>query len=58
LRAALHDLAVSLTDQERADAVGRYLLHLDEELATSPLDELDRAMARRADRQGLGVSRP
>ena len=58
LRAALHDLAVSLKDQERADAVGRYLLHLDDELAHSQLDELDRTMARRGDRQGLGVSRP
>lgn len=58
LRAALRDLAVSLTNAERADAVGRYLLHLDDELAHSNLDELDRAMARRGDRQGLGVSRP
>lgn len=58
LRAALNDLAVSLDDKERADAVGRYLLHLDDDLAQSNLDEPDRAMARRGDRQGLGVSRP
>jgi uncharacterized membrane protein len=58
LRAALKDLAVSSGNKERAEAVERYLQHLDDELAHSNLDELDRAMARRGDRQGLGVSRP
>jgi hypothetical protein len=42
---------------ERADAVRRYLLHLDLGIERSPFDEKDRATARQEDRQGLGMTR-
>jgi uncharacterized membrane protein len=56
LRTALVDLIDSLPTK-RADAVRHYLAHLDLVIEHSPLDTEDRAMARREDRQGLGLSR-
>ncbi len=58
LHAALHDLIGALADADRVDQVRKYLDHLNDELAHSNLDALDRTMARQGDRQGLGVSRP
>jgi hypothetical protein len=43
--------------QERANAVRRYLDHLDLAIERSPFDAQDRVMARQEDRQGLGLSR-
>jgi len=57
MRSALNDLLASLTNVDRVDAVRLYLRHLDDTVAHSGLDELDRAMAMREDRQGLGVTR-
>lgn len=57
LRAALNDIAGSLNDVERADAVRTYLRHVDDGISHSNLDELDRNSAFQGDRQGLGVSR-
>ncbi len=58
LRAALIGLSESLPSQERANAVRRYLDHLDLVIESSPFDAQDRIMARQEDRQGLGLSRP
>jgi uncharacterized membrane protein len=57
LRSALVDLAASLTNVERADAVHRYLKHLDLVIERSALDDEDRVKARQEDRQGLGLTR-
>ena len=57
LRAALVGLTDSLSSAERADAVRRYLEHLDLVIEHSTLDAEDRLMARQEDRQGLGLSR-
>jgi uncharacterized membrane protein len=56
LRSALMSLADSLSITERAEAVRRYLKHLDFGIEQSPLDAEDRVMARHGDRQGLGLS--
>jgi uncharacterized membrane protein len=58
LRAALTGVAGATTTSERAEAVQRYLKHLDLVIEHSPLDSEDRAMALQEDRQGLGLSRP
>ena len=55
LRSALIGLANSLPSADRADAVRRYLKHLDGGIERSPLDPEDRVMARQGDRQGLGL---
>jgi uncharacterized membrane protein len=57
LRAALVSLADSLSSAERVSAVKRYLEHLDQIVAHSPLDAQDRLMAQLEDPQGLGLSR-
>lgn len=57
LRSTLVELAASLTSPERADAVRRYLAHLDLVIERSPLDDHDRITARQEDRQGLGLTR-
>jgi uncharacterized membrane protein len=57
LRAALVGLIESLSDDERAGTVRRYLEHLDLVIERSLLDPEDRIMARQEDRQGLGLSR-
>jgi uncharacterized membrane protein len=57
LRSTLIELAASLTSPERADAVRRYLAHLDLVIERSPLDDHDRITARQEDRQGLGLTR-
>jgi uncharacterized membrane protein len=57
LRSALVGLTESLSNAERVDAVERYLQHLNQIIAHSPLDAQDRLMARLEDPQGLGLSR-
>jgi uncharacterized membrane protein len=57
LRSALVGLTDSLSSGERADAVRRYLQHLDLVIEHSTLDAEDRLMAHQEDRQGLGLSR-
>jgi len=57
LRSALVGLTQSLSSAERVDAVKRYLEHLDQIIAHSPLDPQDRLMAQLEDPQGLGLSR-
>ena len=57
MRSALVGLADSLPSQERAEAVRRYLEHLDRDIEASPFDAEDRRMARQEDRQGIGLSR-
>ncbi len=57
LRSTLVELATSLASAERADAVRRYLKHLDLVIERSPLDDEDRLKARQEDRQGLGLTR-
>jgi uncharacterized membrane protein len=57
LRAALTGLADSTTIAARAEAVQRYLTHLDLVIERSSLDSEDKAMALQEDRQGLGLSR-
>ncbi len=57
LRSTLVELAEQVTDETRLAAVQRDLKHLDQAIESSPLDAEDRAMARREDRQGLGLSR-
>jgi|SRR5262245_31704975 len=57
MRSALVNLAASAPNAERAGVVRRYLEHLDLVIERSPLDSLDRLMARQEDRQGLGLSR-
>src|SRR5262249_50863116 len=56
LRSALADLTEVVPDGERTDAVKRYVEHLDRAIDQSPLDAIDRIMARQEDRQGLGLS--
>jgi uncharacterized membrane protein len=57
LRSALIGLAESTASGDGADAVRKYLAHLDLAIGNSPFDADDRAMAQREDRQGLGLSR-
>jgi uncharacterized membrane protein len=57
LRAALVGLAEAMTIPSRAEAVQRYLDHLDLAIERSALDPQDRATALQEDRQGLGLSR-
>ena len=57
MKAALVGLAEALPSQERAEAVGRYLAHLDRVVGASPFDIEDKRMARQEDRQGIGLSR-
>jgi uncharacterized membrane protein len=57
LRAALASIADSPLGMARADAVQRYIRHLDLVIQSSTLDTQDRIMARQEDRQGLGLSR-
>jgi len=57
MRSALNDLLGSLTNPDRTDAVRRYLHHLDDTVAHSELDALDRATALQEDPQGIGSSR-
>ncbi len=57
LRSTLTELAASQPSPERADAVRRYLRHLDLVIERSPLDDEDRVTARQEDRQGLGLTR-
>ena len=57
LRAALTGLAGSTTIAARAEAVERYLKHLDLVIERSPLDPEDKATAQQEDPQGLGLSR-
>ena len=57
MRSALVGLLDSLPSQERADAVRRYLKHLDHSVEASPFDLEDRRMALKEDRQGIGLSR-
>jgi uncharacterized membrane protein len=57
MRSALTGIAESLASAERADAVRRYLSHLDLAIERSPFDAEDRLIARQEDRQGLGLTR-
>jgi uncharacterized membrane protein len=57
LRSTLVELAALQTNVERADAVRRYLTHLDVVIERSPFDAEDRLKARQEDRQGLGITR-
>jgi Predicted membrane protein (DUF2254) len=57
LRSVLVGLADSLSSTERANAVRRYLEHLDLVIEHSTLDAKDRLMAHQEDRQGLGLTR-
>jgi len=57
MRSALVAVADSLVSAGRIDAVKQYLKHLDDAIELSAFDAEDRAMARREDRQGLGLSR-
>jgi uncharacterized membrane protein len=57
LRSALIGIADSMTLPERADAIERYIKHLDLAIKNSPLDSEDQVTARQEDRQGLGLSR-
>ena len=58
MKSALVGLAEALPSQERAEAVRRYLEHLDRVIGASPFDVEDKRMARQEDRQGIGLSRP
>ena len=57
LRSALLGLAESLAGSERAEAVQKYLRHLDWMIEHSPLDAEDRVTAGQRDPQGLGLAR-
>ncbi len=57
LRAALLNLADTVAEAGHKTAVQSYLRHLDQVVEHSTLDALDRGMALREDRQGLGLSR-
>jgi uncharacterized membrane protein len=57
MRSALVGLLDSLPSQERADAVRRYLKHLDQAVEASAFDFEDQRMALQEDRQGIGLSR-
>lgn len=50
-------LADSLSNQDRVEAVRRYLEHLDRVIGALPFDVEDKSMARQEDRQGIGLSR-
>jgi uncharacterized membrane protein len=56
MRAALIGVAEATTIAARAEAVQRYLKHLDLVIERSALDSEDRIMALQEDRQGLGMS--
>jgi uncharacterized membrane protein len=56
LRSALIALLESVSAEDRAAAVRRYLEHLDLSIEHSTLDTRDRVAARQEDRQGLGLS--
>jgi uncharacterized membrane protein len=58
MRSALLDLSGSLPDRERIASVGKYVDHLAAMVEQSDLDQIDRALALRADPQGLGHTRP
>ena len=57
MRSALVGLSDSLPTEERAEAVRRYLKHLDHIIEASPFDLEDQRMALQQDRQGIGLSR-
>ncbi|WP_198369384.1 DUF2254 domain-containing protein [Roseomonas rosulenta] len=57
LRSALAGLAELLGENERAASIDRYLRHVDAAIERSTFDEEDRAAARQADPQGLGLTR-
>lgn len=57
MRWCLRGLADELGDDLRAEAVARYLGHLDRAIARSALDEEDRGAAAGEDAQGLGLTR-
>jgi uncharacterized membrane protein len=57
LRAALVGLAGLPLPAERAEAVAKYLNHLDQGIRQSELDSQDRESARQVDPQGLGSTR-
>jgi len=57
LRSALVGVAESVTESERAQAVQRYMRHLERVVNQSGLDAEDQLMALREDRQGMGLSR-
>ena len=57
LRAALTGLADGITIAARAEAVRRYLKHLDLVIERSTLDSEDKATALQEDPQGLGLAR-
>jgi uncharacterized membrane protein len=57
LRSALVSIEDSTTIPSRAEAVRRYIRHLDLVIQTSTLDAEDRLIALQEDRQGLGLSR-
>jgi uncharacterized membrane protein len=57
LRAALSGLHEACAVDDQRDTLKRYLAHLDSTITHSGLDPQDRATARQADPQGLGLSR-
>jgi uncharacterized membrane protein len=57
LRSALVGVAESLHSIDRAEAVRKYLTHLDLAIDHSSLDAEDQTVARQEDRQGLGLTR-
>jgi len=57
LRSTLVELGGAQASADRADAVRRYLAHLDLVIERSPFDAEDRHKARQEDRQGLGLTR-
>lgn len=57
MRSAMVGLADSLSNQDRVEAVRRYLEHLDRVIGALPFDVEDKSMARQEDRQGIGLSR-
>ena len=57
MKSALVGLAEALPSHERVETVRRYLEHLDRVVGASPFDVEDKRMARREDRQGIGLSR-
>ena len=57
MRSALVGLTDSLPSEDRAEAVRRYLEHLDHVIEDSPFDAEDQRMARKEDPQGIGLSR-
>ena len=57
MRSALVGLTDSLPSKDRAEAVQRYLRHIDHVIEASPFDAEDQRTARQEDRQGIGLSR-